>query len=31
MRRGPRLERANPGFNTMTGNGGETLWVPLKP
>jgi hypothetical protein len=25
-----RLERANPGFNTMTGNGGETLWVPLK-
>jgi AraC family transcriptional regulator len=27
---GPSLERANPGFNTMTGNGGETLWVPLK-
>ncbi|HUO93702.1 MAG TPA: AraC family transcriptional regulator [Rhizomicrobium sp.] len=27
---GPSLERANPGFDTMTGNGGETLWVPLK-
>jgi AraC family transcriptional regulator len=26
---GPSLERANPGFNTMTGNGGETLWVPI--
>ena len=25
----PSLERANTGFNTMTGNGGETLWVPL--
>jgi AraC family transcriptional regulator len=27
---GPSLERANPGFNTMTGNGGETLWIPMK-
>jgi AraC family transcriptional regulator len=27
---GPSLERANPGFDTMTGNGGETLWVPLR-
>ena len=27
---GPSLERANPGFDTMTGNGGETLWIPLK-
>lgn len=26
---GPSLERANPGFNTMTGNGGETLWIPI--
>jgi AraC family transcriptional regulator len=27
---GASLERANPGFNTMTGNGGETLWIPMK-
>jgi AraC family transcriptional regulator len=27
---GPSLERANPGFDTMTGNGGETLWIPLR-
>jgi AraC family transcriptional regulator len=27
---GPSLERANQGFNTMTGNGGETLWIPLR-
>lgn len=27
---GPSLERANPGFDTRTGNGGETLWIPLK-
>ncbi|HTW34407.1 MAG TPA: hypothetical protein VMD53_07310 [Rhizomicrobium sp.] len=28
---GPSLERANPGFDTRNGNGGETLWLPLKP
>jgi hypothetical protein len=27
---GPSLERANSGFDTRTGNGGETIWVPLK-
>ncbi len=27
---GPSLERANPGFNTMTGNGGHTIWIPVE-
>lgn len=26
---GPSLERANPGFDTRTGNGGHTIWVPV--
>jgi AraC family transcriptional regulator len=25
----PSLERANPGFNTRTGNGGHTIWIPV--
>lgn len=26
---GPSLERANPGFDPRTGNGGHTIWIPL--
>ena len=26
---GATLERANPGFDPRTGNGGETIWVPV--
>ena len=27
---GPSLERANPGFDTRTGNGGHTIWIPVE-
>ena len=27
---GPSLERANPTFDPRTGNGGHTIWIPVK-
>lgn len=27
---GASLERANPGFDTRTGNGGHTIWIPVE-